>query len=158
MLSIFFDRLFPLILLTIVACALGGCQKPALDAAEVDQLSRLNYPIDSEYGDDIDVIVVPAQDTIRLANRTPYAYNNVQVWLNRQYVSEVGRVEIGTGNVLPLARFVNYYQEPFPRGSFLRPRRGEKIVLAEIYDPDSQRRHRMVVQPEYPKSLFNPLD
>jgi hypothetical protein len=136
---------------------LAGCQAGPGDAA-IERLSKLPYPETAPYGDDLDIIVVQESGKVQVANRTPDAYEHVQLWLNQQYVNEVDEVAIGARNELPLAGFINYYKESFPRGEFLRPRRAAKVVLAEIYNPTTEQRHRLVVQPEYPKSLFNPLD
>ncbi len=118
-----------------------------------ERLARQEYPADARYGPDLDVLVSRDGKLIRIANRTPQRYRDMQLWLNQQYVAEVREIAIGAGNRFELARFVNRYEESFPRGGFLRPEEGFPVVLAELYDPDTQIRHRLVVQPPIEKDI-----
>lgn len=105
------------------------------------------YPGDATEGPALDVVVTRERDQIRLVNRTPRTYDDLQLWLNAQYVAPVDRVAIGGDNVMRLPGFINGFGEAYPVGSFLRPERSAKLVLAELYDPHAKLRHKLVVQP-----------
>lgn len=126
---------------------LAGCTivKPSREARE--RLAELSYPEDAEYGPDLDMVVVRKGRLIELANRTPEIYEDVQLWINQQYVREIDEIDIGTDNLYHLNLFVNQYEESFPPGGFLRPDKGFPVVLAELYNPSTELRHRMNVQP-----------
>jgi len=126
-----------------------GCQADratALDADTVDRLKRLPYPEDAEYGPDLDIVVTKSRSQAIVSNRTPRSYHRVELWLNRQYVQEIDTIDIGGGNRFALASFINHYGEPFPTPAFLRPDTGAPVILAELYDPATQLRNRLVVQ------------
>lgn len=106
------------------------------------------YPEEAPYGDDLDVVVVRDGEEIALVNREPRALGPARLWLNQRYMRPVERIAIGTGNALPLTGFYNRLGEHYPVGSFLRPERSLKLVLAELYDPQANTRYRLTVQPE----------
>ena len=134
-------------LMLALALLAGGCHRgmgPASD--RVQALSQLPYPKDAPLGDDLDIIAVRKGGTLQLANRTPQAYHHVQIWLNRQYVSEVTDVAIGVDNHYSLHDFVNMHRETFPVGTLLAPDKAKPVVLAEMFDPSTGKRYRMTVQ------------
>lgn len=116
-----------------------------LDQEQIDALRKLPYPADAPLGDDLDIILSRRGGRVTLINRTPRAYENVLVWLNRQYVHPAGRVAIGPDNSFALRTFINHFGEPFPIGGFLSPDKGFPVVLAEIHDPNTNTRHRLTV-------------
>lgn len=129
---------------TLVALALGGCANPK-HRQVADPAAP--YPGDATEGPALDVVVTRDGDEIRLVNRTPSSYDDLQLWLNAQYVAPVERVDIGGENVMPLHQFINGYGEAYPAGTFLRPELSAKLVLAELYDPRANLRHKLIVQP-----------
>ncbi len=129
--------------------AMVGCQSGRatnLDPQTVEHLANLTYPKDAAYGPDLDIVVTNSRLQLIISNRTARTYANRQLWLNRQYAWEIERVEIGGGNRIPLTNFINLHAEPFPTPGFLRPERAAPIVLAELYDPATQTRNRLLVQ------------
>ena len=115
------------------------------DESTIAALKELQYPAGAPLGDDLDIIVIGKSKSLRLANRTPETYEDVQVWINRQYVRPVRRIDIGTDNTLSLGQFVNHYGETFPLGGVLSPDKAFPVVLAEVFNPATGRRHRMTV-------------
>jgi len=71
----------------------------------------------------------------------------MQLWLNRQWVRDSGTIQIGTDNLRELTDFINLYEEPYPVGTFLNPDQTAPLVLAELYNPRQDVRHRLVVRP-----------
>lgn len=138
-------------LIALVA-VLAGCSRPLLnpsaDAALAAELSRIPYPKDAKLGADLDIVVIRDGRYAQLVNRTARSWTDVQIWLNQQYVGQVPAIAIGTDNTLDLVDFINQFGEPFPTGSLLRPEDAYPIVLAEIIDPATGLRHRLVVRPE----------
>lgn len=117
------------------------------DPEQIERLRRLEYPAASPVGEDLDIVVTRRGGRINLANRTPRDFENVVLWLNRQYVSPVDRIVIGPRNELVLRSFINRYGESFPVGGLLSPDKGFPVVLAEIHDLDTNQRHRLTVWP-----------
>ena len=111
------------------------------------EMSQLPYPEEATYGDDLDLVITRHAWLIDLTNRTPRSYEDVQLWLNRQFVRRILRIDIGTGHRYALKEFINRYEESFPPGGFLRPEKGMPVVLAELYDPRTELKHRLLVQP-----------
>ena len=132
----------------LIVLATTGCGIDGLPQATIDELSALEYPADADYGDDLDIVVVRKGQNLELANREPIVVEDKLLWLNRQYVTYVDRIVIGTGNTVSLDRCINQYQESFPRNQWLHPDRGRPVVLAELYDPDTQLKNRLLVQPQ----------
>lgn len=162
----FDTRRYPPLLICLAALTCGGCEGGArevgtavstsventasvladrIDQEQIDALSKLAYPADAELGDDLDIVVSRRGGRIALANRTPHSYENVLLWLNRQYVHSAGRIAIGPDNTLVLRTFVNRYGETFPVGGLLSPDKGFPVVLAELYDPVTHKRHRLTM-------------
>ncbi len=124
----------------------GGLQLPEIPrsayllgaVADPDAAAKLKseiYPAKAKLGDDLDIVVVRKGDQVTIVNRTSVAYENVQVWLNQQYVGQLARISIGTNNRYQLNHFINQHGEGFPVGGLLTPDRSFPIVLAELYVP-----------------------
>lgn len=126
---------------------LAGCAGPGPTPQQAAALAALPYPADAQRGPDLDILAVREGDALRLVNRTPQAYAGMQLWLNRQYVLPVERIDIGTGNVLTLTHFVNRYGESFPVGGLLTPDKDRPLLLAELYDPAAGVKYPLVVSP-----------
>ena len=112
----------------------------------VKELPKHAFPTEAQLGDDLDIIVIREDETFLLINRTAHSYHNLQLWLNREYVAQIELIDIGTANRYELARWINKYQEPFFVPRFLAPDRKKSIAQAEIYDPVTKLRHRLVVR------------
>ena len=138
-------RLAPLLLLFLITTACTG--RPDLSRATVERLARLEYPADAERGDDLDVAVVREGKTIRLRSREPRSFEGVQVWLNQGYVRDPVTLPVAGGESLTLTRFVNEHRERYPVGGLLSPDKSQELVLAELYDPATGKRHAMTVVP-----------
>lgn len=139
----------PAVLLLSVAVLLSGCGLfgPAQpDPSTVEELSKLAYPAQAKLGADLDILAVVQGSWLQLVNRTPRHYGALQLWLNQQWVGQVPAVRIGTDNEYDLSRFVNEFGEPYPSGDLLHPERALPLVLAELYDPATTLRHRLVVR------------
>lgn len=142
-------------LLALCAAALTilsilGCEQPppVVDGPTADALAALRYPGKTEYGPDLDIIVIREGQHITLTNRTARAYEGMQLWLNQQYVRQVERIEIGVNPDTQLPTFLNRHRESFPVGSFLQPDLARPLISAELYDPASNVRYRLTVQPD----------
>lgn len=140
----------PILLLAAAALTLTACVPPLTvgQAERRARLAALDYPADAEYGPDLDVVVDREGSTVVLVNRTPAVYRDVRVWLNQQYVRELPRIEIGPGNRFDLTRWVNEHREPFPVGSLLAPEEAQPVLLAELFDPETGLRHRLLAWPD----------
>lgn len=139
-----------LLLTAAVALATTACRNPhpKAEAKLAAELSRLVYPGQAPLGADLDVLVIRDGKHLTLANREPRSMDNVQIWLNQQWVTKVSRLSIGSQNRLDLRHFVNHYGEQYPTEGFLQPERSLRLVLAELYDPATNQRHRLSVQLE----------
>lgn len=127
----------------------GGCVEllePRPEPQDVAVLSKLRYPAEAPLGEDLDILVVQEGRWLRLVNRLPQRFEKMQLWLNRQYVGQVEKIEIGTENLLELRRFINEYGEAYPAGGFLQPDKAFPVVMAELYDPQTGQRHRLLVR------------
>jgi hypothetical protein len=133
-----------------LALCLVGCAEPRLRTGQQyrAELARLSYPGDAKTGRDLPIEAVREDNHLRLANTTPRVYNDVQLWLNEQYVQEIDRIAIGAENRYRLSRFVNRHGERFPLPGLLAPRKTQPVVRAELYNPQTQRLHRLTVQPD----------
>ena len=138
-------------LLTLSALLpLAGCstmREATAPPQTVKRLAQLDYPEDAPHGPDLDVLLVRSGGQVRLVNRTANIYGSMQLWLNRQYVRDSGTITIGTNNLRELTDFINLYEEPYPVGTFLNPDQTAPLVLAELYNPRQNVRHRLVVRP-----------
>ncbi|MEM8738354.1 MAG: hypothetical protein AAGG38_07745 [Planctomycetota bacterium] len=127
-----------------------GCAAP-LTVTQSERRARLaayTYPADAEIGPDLDVVVRREGETVIFVNRTASVYRDVQVWLNQQYVRDLPGIAIGTDNRFTLTRWVNEHREPFPVGSLLSPDKADPLLLAELYDPRTRLRHRLLAWPD----------
>jgi hypothetical protein len=127
----------------------GGCQ--GADKQRATQAAQLRYPADAPAGPDLDIVVRQSGGSLKLKNRTPSAYRDVQLWINQQYVSPVAQVPIASGGAtqnVSLNQFINHRADPFPVGRFLSPDRGFPVVLAELFDPATGLKHRLLVRRE----------
>ena len=139
-----------LIAASLCVLPLAGCDGPdsLIDEARAQQQAELIYPEAAELGPDLEVLVMRDRRKIRLVNLTPRSLRRVQVWLNAEYTRTLDRIEIGSDNVFALRRWVNSHGESYPTGSFLAPDKSRLLALAEVYDPRTGLRHRLVVQPQ----------
>lgn len=130
--------------------SIPGCEQPppVVDGPTADALAALRYPGQTEYGPDLDIIVIREGHHISLTNRTARTYEGMQLWLNQQYVSQVERIEIGVNPDTQLPTFLNRHRESFPVGSFLQPDLARPVISAELYDPATNVRYRLTVQPD----------
>jgi hypothetical protein len=144
-------------LICLLAATLGGCGKmsmrlpswsnPAPVAVAAEPGTFTLYPGEAKRGDDWDVVVIQGRDHITLDNRTARAYTGLQLWLNQQYVADVDTIAIGSGNRIPLTRFVNRHGESYPVAALLSPDTGFPVLSVEAYDPADGMRHRMLARP-----------
>jgi len=138
------------LLLAAITLGTNGCstlRDTTATPQAVQRLAALDYPTDAPHGPDLDVLLVPAGQEIRIINRTANGYSGMQLWLNQQYVRDSGTIQIGTDNALLLTDFINRYEEPYPVGTFLNPDQTQPLVLAELYDPRHNLRYRLLVRP-----------
>ncbi|MCC5828217.1 MAG: hypothetical protein JJU36_02105 [Phycisphaeraceae bacterium] len=141
--------LFMLLMLPcVVACSGFQLTDPVADPQSVAVARTLVYPDRSDRGPDLDIAVQQRGRELRIINRTPRQYSGLQIWLNRQYVAVLDRIDIGANPAVGMNRFVNVHGEPFPTPGLLTPERGQRLVLAEVFDPDTGLRHALWVQVE----------
>lgn len=143
--------LSPFSLLALLLLTLAPACTPPLATTTREQraaLSQLPYPADASHGPDLDIVIKRDGKAIQLINRTARPYANSQLWLNQQYVRNVSAIRIGPDNRLALNRFINRHREPFPTGTFLAPDDAKPVLLAELYDPQTQLKHRLLVWPD----------
>lgn len=140
-----FIKTLPLLAASLVV----GCVAPlpVSQQEERQRLARLDYPADAEHGPDLDIVVRRDGRHATLINRTPRTYRDVRIWLNQQYVRELAFIDIGPANKLDLTRWINEHREPFPVGTLLAPDKAFPVVLAELIDPATGLRHRLLVWP-----------
>lgn len=129
---------------------LTGCQQapPVVDGTTAEILSGLRYPGQTDYGPDLDIIIVREGTSIRMTNRTPRSYVGMHLWLNQQYVRLIEKVEIGANKSIPLPSLINRHRESFPIGSFFQPDKARPVISAELYDPAANIRYRLTVHPD----------
>lgn len=127
------------------ACSVGGPDKKARA-----ELAALRYPETAPRGADLDILARGKKSGyLKLTNRTAAAYQNVDLWLNQQYVARVKEIKIAGGGrsiSIPLSRFVNKHGESFPVGGFLTPDKSFPVVHAELFDPATGQRHHLLVR------------
>ncbi|MEO1236885.1 MAG: hypothetical protein AAFX76_08870 [Planctomycetota bacterium] len=146
----FGSALYPLLACAATAVVFGGCARP-LAVGQADrraQLAALEYPADAAYGPDLDIVIDRDGSAVVMINRTASVFRDVRVWLNQQHVRELPRIEIGPGNRFDLTRWINEHREPFPVGSLLTPEEARPVLLAELFDPETGLRHRLLVWPD----------
>lgn len=128
-----------------------GCRSNASRADQPNwarQLADLEYPKDANYGEDLDIRATKQGAVLVLVSREPKSYENVQLWLNRQYVSVIERVDVAQQIDAPFAYFINEYGESFPVGWLLAPEEARPVLSAEVYDPGTGLKHRLVAVTE----------
>lgn len=110
-------------------------------------LWSLKYPGDKQlFAGDIDITVIQDSKSIKLTNRTVTSYKNVQVWVNQRYVTRVDNIPVGKTTSIPLKHLINQYGEKYPTPGLFRPDRSFPALLVEIYEPDQNKRYRLIVQ------------
>lgn len=143
--------------LTAGLLMLSGCASDkALTDAHAVAMSQLVYPNDAEHAPDLDIEVFRVRDKLRVINRSTRTFTNVQLWLNQQWVTDIGHIEIGTGkhgglvtaNEFSLDSFVDQYRRPYPVGTMLSPDKTQQLVFAEIFVPEEGKRYRLTVRYE----------
>ena len=142
------------IIIMVAAGLVGGCAGVVVDPKDVAELKALPYPESAPLGDDLRVIVVQHNGllgggTVKLTNITPRSYHDIQLWLNQQYVAKIKDLPVAIGGKsedISLDQFIDKHGRPYPTGKFLKPELAFPIVLAEVFDPVSGRRHRLLVQ------------
>ncbi|MEX0655369.1 MAG: hypothetical protein WD534_05740 [Phycisphaeraceae bacterium] len=140
--------------LTVTLALLPACSTSTfVDTDRARHLAALPYPDDAERAPDRDILVQRDGGQIRIINRSAQPFDNVQLWVNRQYVAELDRIDIGTDNRVSLRGLVNRFQEAFPTAGPLTPDRTEPVTSAELYDPATGQRHRLTVMPEHREQL-----
>jgi hypothetical protein len=133
--------------LMLAALMLVGCRgDPGRDYRAA--LAQLSYPEQAQRGPSLKVYVVRDGGEVRLANASAKRYEGMQLWLNRRFVHRVDELAIGSGNRYDLARFVDRHGQTYPVAGLLSPQQTEPVVLAELYDPVTELRHRLTVQPD----------
>lgn len=137
-----------MMMLVMMLAVAGGCAEQRIETPQARELAELRYPETARSGPTLDVLVHTEGREIHLVNRTPRTYHGMQLWLNRQYVRHIRKLDIGEGNYYELRSFVNRWQEPFPTGGLLTPERRRPMVLAELYDPDADVRYPLQTQPQ----------
>ena len=141
---------YPLTCLLLLGIFIPGCSATRDATAPpqtIKRLAELDYPENAPHGPDLDVLLVRSGGQVRLVNRTANSYAGMQLWLNRQYVRDSGTIQIGTDNLRELTEFINLFEEPYPVGTFLNPDQTAPLVLAELYNPKQNVRHRLIVRP-----------
>ncbi|MCC7408918.1 MAG: hypothetical protein IT442_12670 [Phycisphaeraceae bacterium] len=140
-------RGFVLAMLILGVSLATACRNPypKADKKLAAELSQIVYPKDAPLGEDLDILVRRDGGTLRVVNRTPRKYENVQLWLNQQWVGKIDAIDIGQENTFSLGRFINQYGEKYPTAGLLNPDRALKLVLADIFDPATGKRHRLTV-------------
>lgn len=143
-------RFSSLVLLSLVF-PLAGCgffvpRQP--DPKLAGELAQLVYPADAALGNDLDIVLVRNGRHIELVNRTATVPGPAELWLNQQYVGAINSVAIGRGNQFDLIKFINEHGEAYPVGAVLQPDKSFPIVLAELFDPKTGLRHRLLVREE----------
>lgn len=137
----------PLLLIWILTITAGGCSTfTAPSAKERHALSLLAYPGKAKLGKNLDIMAVRHGSSVQLVNRTDKPLHDVQLWINQQYVRQIKTLAIGTDNRYALGSFVNQHEQTFPTGWLLAPEKSADLVLAEVYNPRTNRRYRLLVQ------------
>ncbi len=110
-------------------------------------LWSLKYPDAKEqFAGDLDMTVIQDRKSIKITNRTVKSFNNVQVWVNQRYVTRVDSIPAGKTTSVALKSLMNQYGEKYPVPGLFRPDRSFPALLVELYEPDTNQRHRLIVQ------------
>jgi len=83
-------RLFAIALFLLCAVGCSTMRDATAPPQTIQRLAALDYPEDAPHGPDLDILLVRSGNQLRLVNRTASSYGGMQLWLNRQWVSEVG--------------------------------------------------------------------
>lgn len=136
------------LILAVAVLVLGGCAITA-DERLAAELSKINYPRSAPLGDDLDIVVERVGADVTFVNRTARSFRDVQLWINQQYVNSPATIVAGSdnSNAISIGDFVDWHGRSYPYGGFLRPDRNYPIVLAEIFDPATGTRHRLLARP-----------
>jgi len=142
--------------LALVLLALPACDTfsnvrllPNLDRVDPEEsraLAELPYPTQVAFDASLDIVLRRDRGHVELVNRTPRAYTGVYLWLNQQYVARVDELTIGDNGGIDLGNFINQHDEGFPTATLLAPDAGDRIVLAELFDPATAKRYRLLVR------------
>lgn len=127
------------------SCQTLGPPNLRVNAEEMPTVAALAYPKNAGLGKDLDIIVTRKGDTIELANRTALAYKNHYLWLNQEYVILVDQIKIGTENRCELGGFTDRHHETYPLGSLLTPDKTKPLISADLHNPATNTRHRLIV-------------
>ncbi len=132
----------------LAMCVITGCMGTArkADPDLAAELSILPYPKASPVGEDLDIVAIMHWQSLELVNRTPNSRADVQLWLNQQYVARVAQLPVGQSVSVSLDKFVNQHGEEYPSGDILTPDRRVQIILAELFDPATGKRQKLLVQ------------
>jgi len=128
---------------------LVGCSADKPNLRQIDELAQLRYPDQIKNVKDVDVVANQTRTQVQFVNREPVDFTNVYVWLNRQYVGYIRRIEIGnqgSANHFDLDGFFNLHKLHYPVGGILSPDRGFPLATVDIYDPATQTIYRAVVR------------
>ena len=126
--------------------------EPVIEAAaEVSQapppLWSLKYPKDQgAFSCDLDITVIQDKKSLKLTNHTVQTYNDVQIWVNQQYVIRVPNIPVGQTTTVSLKGLMNQYGEKYPTPGIFRPDRSFPALLVELVEPDQNKRYRLIVQ------------
>ncbi len=146
---------FAAVLLLLAALLLPACQTygPTASPSQIDTYAKRTYPADAPRGDDLNIAVEQHGPNLQLLSREPRDLRDLQLWINRQYVRDLPHIKPGADNRLLLTGLINQYREPFPVGTVLAPDKTARVVLAELYDPRRNQRHRLITWPKGPAGL-----
>jgi hypothetical protein len=110
-------------------------------------LWSLKYPSAKEqFAGDLDMTVIQDRKSVKITNRTVKTYKDVQVWVNQRYVTRVDAIPAGKTTTVALKKLMNQYGEKYPTPGIFRPDRSFPALLVEVYEPDTNQRHRLIVQ------------
>lgn len=110
-------------------------------------LWSLKYPKSKEaFAGDLDITVIQDRRFIKLTNRTTKTFNDVEVWVNQQFVTRVQSVPVGQTTAVPLKSLMNQYGEKYPVPGLFRPDRSFPALLVEMVEPAPSQRYRLIVQ------------
>lgn len=139
-----------LLLLPVWAAGCGSTQwlDPVANPAAVEATRNLVYPDQSARGEPLDISLVQRGNRLQIINRTAQNFEGMQLWLNREFVGLPGTIAVGSNDPVPMNRFINRLGEPFPTPGLLTPEKGRRLVLAELFDPQTGLRHALWVQVE----------
>jgi len=101
-----------ILLLALWVAGLTGCstlRDTSATPQTVRRLAAMDYPASSPHGPDLDLLLIRSGGQLRIVNRTATSYGGMQLWLNRQYVADIGSIQIGTDNLRDLTEDAKRY-------------------------------------------------